>query len=247
MTKRIIAVGALALIAMPSFAADLWNQEAAFHTNGGSGNVDQDFTDLAGYPTYIVGDVIVGGGGWDVSSIQTEFIAGTPSDPITSITQATLNVFANSGSGTPTVGNDPSTGTTVNVTVTADTNFTNVFYLTATGLNLNWAAGEYWVGLTPNAAYGTYGQTYTGDIVVGALGANAAGANYTSVIRDPGGAFGDPAGTNWASFNTWDSSTTANGYEAMDIQGVVAAPEPVSMAFLGLGVVGLIARRRNNR
>src|SRR5579863_6945717 len=140
MTKKIIGIGAMALAAMPAFATDLWDQQATFHSSGGSGFVNQNFTDFPTYSTYDVSDVIVGAGGWNVTSVSVEVIASSTTGILT-MTQGLLNVFSNSGS-LPGAGNNPASGTAVAITVTPDSNFSNVFYITASGLNLNLSAGE---------------------------------------------------------------------------------------------------------
>jgi len=236
MKRYTIVLGALAALALPAHGADLWNQESAFHTSGGAGFVDEEFSDFPTYSTYNVDDVIVGAGGWTVNQIQTEVIA-TNTTAVTGITQARLNLFTNNGTSLPAAGNDPTTGSVVTVAVTADTNFTNVFYVTASGLNLNLGAGEYWVGLSPLASFSSQGETYIGYTNPPQ---NPAGANYFSAAENPGGSFALAQGTGWGNYNG------TNGYGAMDIQGT-PAPEPASMAALGVGVLALIRRRRSRK
>jgi hypothetical protein len=239
--KKILITMAAAALAAASFGTDLWNQEAPFHTTGGGGVIDQNFASPYGaYATFNVDDVLVTGGTWNVTSIQTEIIMSLPAD-FANITQATLNVFSG-GSSLPSAGSNPSLGTTVNVSVTADPNFTNAFYVTASGLNLTWTPGEYWVGLTAIVNYATTGETYIGYTNPAV---NNAGANYTSALENPGGGFGK--GTGWLQYSAFGTTTSPipNSYGAMDIQGT-ATPEPASMAVLGLGIVGIIARRRRS-
>jgi len=53
------------------------------------------------------------------------------------------------------------------------------------------------------------------------------------------------AGTNYPGWSLWNYGGTPVANEMIRYNTGAPAPEPVSMAFLGLGVVGLIARRRN--
>lgn len=237
MFTRLVFATAFVAVAGSVHALDLWNQESNIGTNFG-GVVDQEFVDFPTFATYSVDDVVVGAPGWHVSSIQTMVIAADTVH-IADITQARLNVFAG-GAASPSAGSDPSTGTLVNVTVTPNTNFTNVFYITATGLNLNWAAGEYWVGLSALATYGD-GVTSNNEVFIADNLTNSAGALHTSFARNP--ANGWQGGSGWQDYATFSAGNASNGYGAMDIQGTLA-PEPVSLLVMGMGGLALLRRRK---
>ncbi|MHB8635213.1 MAG: PEP-CTERM sorting domain-containing protein [Fimbriimonadaceae bacterium] len=237
MTKRIYALAALAVATTPAFATDLWNQQAGLPV-GFNAFADSVLGDIPNSSVYDLSDVIVGANGWTVNSISMEVVDQGPG--ATSLTQAVLNVFANTGqTSLPAVQNNPTTGTTVAVTMTAVAGQASVYMLTASGLNLSWAPGEYWVGLTGLSNY----NSAPGQIQTGYSAVNSAGASFGSVFNDPGGQL-VPAG--WTSIQSYLSDPTAD-YSAIDIQGVSPAPEPASMTFLGLGVLGIISRRRNRK
>jgi hypothetical protein len=241
MTKKFYALGALALATTPAFATDLWNQQVGLPASpGGFGAaIDSVLADLPADSCYQESDVIVGNGGWNVTSIS--MVVQDNSAGALTVTQADLNVYANPGS-TPLPQNDPTTGTLTTVLMTPVLGYTNVYMMTASGLNLNWAPGEYWVGLT---GLGNYAGA-AGELFAGYSGTNSAGANFGSAVDNPGGGFLTPGWTTTGSI-TGDPYAVTNAYDAIDIQGVVAAPEPASMALLGLGIVGLINRRRNRK
>jgi len=240
MTKRLYTLAALAVATTPAFATDLWNQQVGL-ANGFNGFVDEQFTDtgFTQYSTYQSSDVVVGTGGWNVTSISEEFL---DNGATSGITTALLNVFPNTGANSlPAVQNDPTTGTQVAVQITSlgaiGANAAQAYLLTASGLNLQLAAGEYWIGLTGIGAFGS------GEIQEGFTTTNSAGANFGSAFINPQGGFA--AGTSWQPLTNITGDSV--DYSAIDIQGSFATPEPASMALLGLGVVGLIKRRRNRK
>lgn len=190
------------------------------------GLVDQNFGDFASYATGMVDDISTGGQTWNLTSLTTFYTKGSGAWD-TSITTAQLTFFSKSGSS-PT-GADQVFTTGVNVTMI---DLGNAWAMRADlsgvgmvqGLN-----GDFWIGLTPNADFGVYGQEFH---LISNVATNGANAH----LRNPGGDFG--FGTDWvtgAALNSRDSDML------MAIEGNVV-PAPAALAVLGLG--GLVAGRR---
>ncbi len=107
----------------------------------------------------------------------------------------------------------------------------NGFELTySAGGEIELAAGHYWIGLTPQLDFGQFGQEFHH------------GSDEwfkTSAGRNPGGGFG--VGTDW-----FDAGQTFGGIDwggAITITGEII-PAPVTLALLGMGLVGTGRRRR---
>ncbi len=145
---------------------------------------------------------------------------------LTSLTVGRVNVFG----WPPAVGDDPTTGAIVALTVSATTiNGFNAFSITASGLNINLAPGTYGIGVTPDVSTGIAGTCYT---------YKTAPIGSSSLWRNPGNGFG--MGTGWQT-PPWPAADIA-----MVINGV---PEPASLAFLAsaFAAVSLSRRRAENR
>lgn len=168
-----------------------------------------------GMSVYTVSDITVTGGGWNVTSISTYYsVLGD-----LFATEARLHVFAKSGPLPLDALNDPTMSPIVSVTTSSSN---NVGILTVE-LDLDLAAGEYWIGLTPIFAIGdpillssmsTYGD---------------ASASYD--------AFAFPGPPTWFNFNP--------GVDASIMVEGTAIPAPGALALLGLAGVGFRRRRRS--
>ncbi len=104
--------------------------------------------------------------------------------------------------------------------------------LSTVGLNLDVAAGDYWIGLTGIASFGEFGRTF-----------HAEGANDNGdpdACRNPGGSYDFPAGSNWftiQSFVNWgwhDIALTVEGVPFqcpwdLDGSGSVGASDLLSL------------------
>lgn len=189
--------------------------------------VDQDFGDFPDYSSFLVVDVTTDPGGWNIASI-TGYFTGDATSPWMGITQARINIFERTGALPDNVLDDPFSGTPAGVTVTDLGDGT--LAITADGLDIDLAEGDYWIGFTPMADFGVYGQEFhRGAPIIG----------IDTAWRNPGGAFG--VGGDWGTTGLigtdWEGAYDA----AILIEGTVI-PEPASLLLLALG--GLLIRRR---
>lgn len=240
MKGRSILLAALALAACPAFGLDLWNQQVGVGPAFAS-FPDQEYDDgiYDVYTTYMANDVIVGAGGWNVDSISVEMTASSVLGSFTTLTTARLNVFANpGGNSVPAVQDDPSKGVTVPVSVVPVGGLTDTYYVIASNLNLNLAAGEYWIDLTPVGGVLSVGQSY--EVFTPT---NSAGAHLGSATINPLQGYQFPSGPNWGTMQD-ENHTAGPEYGAIDIQGAAAAPEPSAMVGLAAGIFGLLRFKR---
>ena len=185
--------------------------------------VDQEFGNYPTYASYMVQDVVADTD-WQIQSVTTYFTMGTGFWS-TAINQGRLSVFPKTGS-LPDAGDDPSASSIVDISM----NFgANGWEVVADGLAIDLGAGEYWVGLTPIADFGVYGQEFHQAAPI--IGEDTA-------WRNPGGGFG--MGTSWTTASILDATWTGTWDAAILVQGI---PEPASLALLGLGALALIRRR----
>lgn len=106
-----------------------------------------------GITMFAVSDVTVSGAPWHVDTINTYygFISGTWGD---AISQGHLHVYPKTGSLPIDATDIPTASPLVPMT---GTNIGGVWHVQATGLNLDLAPGEYWIGITPIAPSGPFG------------------------------------------------------------------------------------------
>jgi MYXO-CTERM domain-containing protein len=227
MTQRLViaALGA-AFVAASANAAVLWDQSALNWPGNAYPN------SISGAPpfgstSYTVCDVTVGGGGWTVDSVSMYF-GRILSNWDIDVTQGRLNVFAKTG-GMPGATDIPSTGALVPMTAVSffDDTVQQAYYkVTAAGLNLNLAPGEYWIGITPVAPGGFFGPE------LGLAAASTVGdySPYWSPFTD----FGLPPAETWTNYS-------GNQDAAIQITGV---PSPAGLSLLGLAGLAAARRRR---
>jgi len=142
----------LALLVRPVAADVLWNQSDYDAFGAGF------FNSVSGGPpfgltVYTVGDVTVGGTGWHVEKITTYYSRIDPNWGI-GITQGFLHVFPKTGALPVDGTDDPAASTPVTLTTAL---FDDRFEIYASGLSLDLAPGEYWIGITPIAPAGFFG------------------------------------------------------------------------------------------
>lgn len=194
----------------------LWDQQPSLAANF----VDQNFSDFPSFATFVVTDVSFGTA-VTITDIITYYTAGFGAWP--GAATATLNIFPKVGPD-PLAGDDPFSG--VSVPVTIGLGSSGALEVHASGLSIGLGAGDYWVGLTPELAFGTFLQEFRYDATT-LVGDD-------SSARNPGGGFG--AGTGW-----FDPDILIGPYGDAAIT-ILGTPAPSGLALLGLG--GLVATRR---
>lgn len=228
MINKILAASVLvAGCAGVSRADILWDQsqiDIGPHGVGAANSVSPGFN---GYTIFAVSDVSVGAGGWNVTSVSTYFSALSWFEG--DVSSAVLNVFSKTGNS-PTAANNPRAnptgqGSLVTVTMNGmDVGGNGVWEIRASGLNINLAEGEYWIGLTPVGPSGGFGP----DLQWSSTSHYGVGQKYRA-YPDSG----------------WRDEATDYGVPAFDgamlIQGT-SVPAPASLGLIGLG--GLLATRR---
>lgn len=208
---------------LPGNDAALWDQSG--YDPALNATVDQEFGDFPTYSTYAVDDFTTGGQAWNVTQVTTYFtnINGGWNK---NITAGKLQVYKKAGA-LPNNATDIAPEYKVTIALSQDGNGNWMAVADTSGIaELQGINGDYWIGLTPSADFGAFGQEFHLQLSK-FYGENAA-------IRNPGGAFG--FGKDWA------SNTVIGGEEmAFLLEGSVV-PAPGAAALLGLG--GLMAARR---
>lgn len=203
-------------------------------TTAGNGTVDQNFPDFPAYSASMVDDFSTGGQTWNLTRFTTYYTVGGTGAPTLwnpTITTGTLSFYAKSGA-LPGAGDVQSNLGNVSISLSL-INGGTVWAATCdvSGIGaLQGLNGNYWIGLTPTAAFGTYSQEFH---LLSSLATNGDG----SALRNGGGGFG--VGTNWISSGSLAGLPPTD--MLMTIEGNIV-PVPGTLALVGVG--GLLAARR---
>jgi hypothetical protein len=238
--------------AQAQLTGNLLLRQASF---GNIGYVNQVFSDNPSITTGM-GSMVTSTQAWNISNIQTlQRGAGNPNTWWGNVNTATLNV-SRQVAGAPDPAIDPTVTTNTGasvvysglVSLTLDQGQANgnganqSFRMTANtsviGALQNLAAGSYVFSLVPNAALGTFGQTFT-------VGSTLPGT-ANDWTRNPGGGFGFSGGTNWTTMTAAFPPSGPLANWGIGINGS-PVPEPTTVAVLGLGALVLIWRRRSSK
>ena len=169
---------------------------------GGGGTArDQEYPDFPTYSLYLVADVNIPDPGFTITSVVAPL---TINAAWAGVTTARLNLFPKVGNLPDNITDDPSASMVVNVSYDVGTGI-----LSTVGLNLDVAAGDYWIGLTGQGDFGAVGNIFH----LGGVNVNGDPDAY----RNPGGAFGFPDGTNWGEIQSWANQMTDI---ALTVEGV---------------------------
>jgi len=219
-TLTVMAVAGIAVSASADSGETLWDQQPNPALNA---LVDQIFADFPNSSTFFVNDVSFSDP-VEINSVTAYFTNINGGWPIGGSGTAVLNIFSKTGA-LPATGDDPTAGMAVSVDYNAAATGIAVV---ADGLSENLPAGDYWVGLTPELDFATFGQEFHQSAFSTELDLSA--------FRNPGGDFG--FGTDWNPSTLLDA-----GFQdaALTLQGRII-PAPATAALLGLG--GLVAVRR---
>jgi hypothetical protein len=218
------AVCGLAVLAMGQPAAGrdvLWNQSDLALTDPPRGLLNSDFGDFPDYSAFIVSDVSVPAGGWQVDRL-TIWVYAPGGVPTTS--SARLHVFRG---GSP-AGYDPQSAQTVEIFARAAAEGpAGVYRVHAEGLGLDLDAGTWFLGLTPEWDFAQWGLTFHI--------ATRFPIGVKSRWRNPGN--GWEFGTGWMDPGFFDGNLRDF---AVRVEGV---PSPTGAGVLVLAA-GVLMRRR---
>ena len=135
-------------LSSPGRAEVLWDQSTL--DLAGPGIANSYSPGFGGFVIHSVDDVTVAGSGWNVEKITQYYSTWNPN--WTSITTGYLHVAPKTG---PLPTFNPSTD--IQVPMSASYLSGDVLKVTAAGLNIPLAPGDYWIGITPVAGAGIFG------------------------------------------------------------------------------------------
>ncbi len=206
----------------------LWDQSIA----SGNATVDQNFPDFPDYSSGMVDDFSTGAQAWNITKVTTYYTRGVGnwSD---AITHAQLSLFSKSA---PTPVEPDFVGNLGLVDVSLASSLDGQAWAVTTDTSsiaaLQNISGEFWIGLTPVADFGSFGQEFH---LLSAMPTVGGG----SAVRNAGGAFG--FGTGWTDAGSLDLQPGAD--MLFTLQGEVV-PSPGAAAVLAGCLAGLGRRKR---
>lgn len=222
--RSVLSALAACVWAMTAEAAVVWDQsDVNVDINA---LVDQEFGDYPDFSSYMVTDVMVSAGPWNIFRITTFFTFN--SDWIGEH-EARLNIFTKPPYPDCSFPADDATvGQVVPVTIS---NGVWGLEVVADGLNIKLPSGHYWIGLTPIMDHATYGQAWHQAAPI--LMCNTGWQN-------PGGGFG--YGTDWTyAYGVDNTGAWQDTYDmAILIEGRIPSPGALPL----LGLAGFARRRR---
>lgn len=150
----------------------LWDQ-STFDTFGAGFFNSESGGPPFGITQHVVNDVTIGGGGWNVDAITVYYyFDGLDSSWETGVTEGYVHVYDKSGP-LPDSLDDPTTSTLVPMTATLNA-AESLWTVTASGLNIDIAPGEHWIGITPIGPGGFFGPPICHASNAGVIGDQAA-------------------------------------------------------------------------
>lgn len=231
MKSVLTLTAALGITAAAASADVLWDQSTLVDVqpdgvagpgDGGVFNMDSGTDPFSGIQQYAASDVSVGAGGWNINSI-TQWYDLLFSDNSLFLNAVKISIFPKTGP-LPAASDDPIAGSQV-ITVPAALDVTNSS-ITASGLNINLAPGEYWVNMTALANPGSFISSF-----------QAIQSITSDVYGDDSATFGFGA---WSAVNYPDH---ASNDLAIKIEGT-QVPAPTGAALLALSGMAATRRRR---
>lgn len=211
-----------------------------------AGYFNMDSTNSGGFfgppDAWVVVDVTVSGGGWNVASLGTTYVG--QDGFLTGFTQATVNIFAKTGA-LPRFGVDnpqsfAPVGTAVyhanhdveiieTGSIVGSFTFASIYSAKVTGLDIDLADGDYWIGFTP---FGAEGSNLPAVVAAGLDSNGDADASFSP----------DIFGSQWTSEITFGSPQEPHD-AAFLIEGTLIPAPGVG----ALAILGITRLRRANR
>jgi hypothetical protein len=198
-----------------ALGAYLWDQSS--YNTSEQAIVDQEFPDFPAYSSYQMHDVTFT---WPISgTVQLDVYFTHGYGNWASVTQARFNCVKHADGNLPPQSYDPRDGQVVPI---FKSDLGDAWKL-CSYVEIDLSPGTWWIGLTPIASYGDYGQEFHLAAASGVIG-------FETGLRNPAGGFG--YGNNW--FPAW----ARLGYGSND--GAIAI-EPAPAEPSGLLLLGLVA------